>query len=75
MKPMVWGVHWLCFGGLPEITLGDGWSPRDKSRCTTVRMRIDIDTDVIKIILRVNQKTRGSGSDAIAITLPRPFHE
>ena len=29
--------------------------------------RIDIDTEVIKIIFRVTQNTRGSGSDSIAI--------
>ena len=32
--------------------------------------RIEIDTEVIKIIFRVNQNTRGSDSDAIAITTP-----
>jgi len=37
-----------------------------------VVQRIDIDTEAIKIIFRVNQNTRGSDSDAIAITVPRP---
>lgn len=34
--------------------------------------RIDIDKEVIKIIFRVTQNTRGSGSDSIAIAIPRP---
>jgi hypothetical protein len=38
----------------------------------TVVQRIDIDTEAIKIIFRVNQNTRGSDSDVIAITVPRP---
>ena len=33
--------------------------------------RIDIDTEVIKIIFRVTQNARDSDSDSIAITLPR----
>jgi site-specific DNA recombinase len=38
----------------------------------TLVQRIDIDTEVIKIIFRVTQNSRGSSSDAIAITLSRP---
>jgi hypothetical protein len=33
--------------------------------------RIDIDTEVIKIIFRVTQNTLGSGSNSIAIKLPQ----
>ncbi len=33
--------------------------------------RIDIDTEVIKIIFRVAQNTQRPDSDSIAITLPR----
>lgn len=38
----------------------------------TIVQRIDIDTAVIKIIFRVNRYSRGSDSDAIAVTFPRP---
>jgi site-specific DNA recombinase len=54
----------------PELGSADWQRRREIIR--TVVHRIDIDTDVIKIMFRVNQNTRGSGSDAIAITLPRP---
>ena len=54
----------------PELGTADWQRKREIIR--TVVHRIDIDTDVIKIIFRVNQNTRGSDSDAIAITLPRP---
>jgi len=37
----------------------------------TLVQRIDIDTEVIKIIFRLTQIPRGSDSDSIAITLPR----
>ena len=54
----------------PELGSAD-WQRRREIIRTVVR-RIDIDTDVIKIVFRVNQNTRGSDSDAIAITVPRP---
>jgi site-specific DNA recombinase len=38
----------------------------------TLVQRIDIDAEAIKIIFRVTQNTRGSESDSIAITFPRP---
>jgi site-specific DNA recombinase len=38
----------------------------------TLVQGIDIDTEAIRIIFRVTQNTRGSGSDSIAVTLPRP---
>ena len=53
----------------PELGNADWQRRREIIR--TVVQRIDIDTDVIKIIFRVNQNTRGSDSDAIAITVPR----
>ncbi len=53
----------------PELA-GSDWQRRREIIRTLVR-RIDIDTEVIKIILRVTQNTRGSDSDSIAITLPR----
>jgi hypothetical protein len=37
----------------------------------TLVQRIDIDTELIRIIFRATQNTRGSGSDSIAVTLPR----
>jgi len=54
----------------PELASADWQRRREIIR--TIVQRIDIDTDVIKIVFRVNQNTRGSGSDAIAITVPRP---
>lgn len=54
----------------PELGSADWQRRREIIR--TVVQRIDIDTDVIKIIFRLDQDTRGSGSDAIAITFPRP---
>jgi len=54
----------------PELGSADWQRRREIIR--TVVQRIDIDTDVIKIIVRVNQNTRGSDSDTIAITIPRP---
>ncbi len=55
----------------PELVTADWQRRREIIR--TVVQRIDIDTDVIKIVFRVNQNTRGSDSDAIAITVPRPL--
>jgi site-specific DNA recombinase len=52
----------------PELGSADWQRRREIIR--TVVQRIDIDTDVIKIIFRLNQNTRDS--DAIAITFPRP---
>ena len=54
----------------PELASADWQRRREIIR--TIVQRIDIDTDVIKIVFRVNQNTRGSDSDAIAITVPRP---
>jgi site-specific DNA recombinase len=54
----------------PELASAD-WQRRREIIRTLVQ-RIDIDTEVIKIIFRVTQNTRGSGSDSIAIALPRP---
>jgi site-specific DNA recombinase len=53
----------------PEL-VGADW----RRRREIIRMlvqRIDIDTEVIKIIFRVTQNARGSDSDSIAITFPR----
>ena len=52
--------------------LGSANWQRRREIIRTVVQRIDIDTDLIKIVFRVNHNTRGSDSDAIAITLPRP---
>ena len=54
----------------PELGTADWQRRREIIR--TVVQRIDIDTDVIKMLFRVNQNTRSSDSDAIAITVPRP---
>lgn len=54
----------------PELASADWQRRREIIR--TVVQRIDIDTEVIKIVFRVNQNTRASDSDAIAITVPRP---
>lgn len=54
----------------PELGNAD-WQRRREIIRTIVR-RIDVDTDVIKIVFRVNQNIRSSDSDAIAITFPRP---
>jgi site-specific DNA recombinase len=54
----------------PELASADWQRKREIIR--TLVQRIDIDTEVIKIIFRVTQNSRGSGSNAIAITLPRP---
>jgi site-specific DNA recombinase len=54
----------------PELGSADWQRRREIIR--TVVHRIDIDTDVIKIIFRINQNNRRSGSDAIVITFPRP---
>jgi hypothetical protein len=53
----------------PELAAAD-WQRRREIIRTLVQ-RIDIDTEIIKIIFRVTQDTRGSDSDSIAITLPR----
>jgi site-specific DNA recombinase len=54
----------------PELGSADWQRRREIIR--TVLQRIDIDTEVIKIVFRVNQNTRASDSDPIAITVPRP---
>jgi site-specific DNA recombinase len=54
----------------PELRSADWQRRREIIR--TVVHRIDIDTDVIKIIFRVNQNNCRSESDAIVITFPRP---
>ena len=54
----------------PELGSADWQRRREIIR--TVVHRIDIDTDVIKIIFRVNQNNRRSESDTIVITFPRP---
>ena len=54
----------------PELGSADWQRRREIIR--TVVQRIDIDTEVIKVVFRVNQNTRGSNSDAIGITVPRP---
>ena len=48
-----------------------GWH-RKREIIRTLVQRIDVDTEVIRIIFRVTQNLRGSGSDSIAVTLPRP---
>jgi hypothetical protein len=48
------------------VGIADGRSFR------TLVQGIDTDTEAIRIIFRVTQNTRGSGSDSIAVTLPRP---
>lgn len=53
----------------PELASAD-WQRKREIIRTLVR-RIDIDTEVIRIIFRATQNGRGSGSDSIAITLPR----
>ncbi len=53
----------------PQLGSADWQRRREIIR--TVVQRIDIDTDVIKIIFRMNQNACGSDSDAIAITFPR----
>ena len=54
----------------PELGSADVQRRREIIR--TVVHRIDIDTDVIKIIFRINQNNRRSESDAIVITFSRP---
>jgi len=54
----------------PELATAD-WQRRREIIRTLVQ-RIDIDTEMIKIVFRVSQDTRNSRSDAIAVTLSRP---
>src|SRR5208337_4046463 len=54
----------------PELASAD-WQRRREIIRTLVQ-RIDIDKEVIKIIFRITESTRGSGSASIAIALPRP---
>jgi site-specific DNA recombinase len=53
----------------PDLAAAD-WQRRREIIRTLVQ-RIVIDTEVIKIIFRLSQNTRTSGSDPIAVTLPR----
>ena len=53
----------------PELASADRHRRREIIR--TLVQRIDIDTEVIKIIFRVTQNTQRSDSDSIAITLSR----
>jgi len=53
----------------PELARAN-WQRRREIIRTLVQ-RIDIDTEVIKIIFRVAQNTQRPDSDSIAITLPR----
>ncbi len=53
----------------PELA-GADWQ-RKREFIRTLVQRIDIDTEVIKIIFRVTRNTRGSDSDSFGITLPR----
>jgi site-specific DNA recombinase len=62
-------LHELAGAIGPELASAD-WQRRREIMRTLVQ-RIDIDTEVIKIIFRVTQNARGSDSDCIAITLPR----
>lgn len=55
----------------PELGSADWQRRREIIR--TVIQRIEIDTDVIKIAIRVNHNIRSSDSDAFAITFPRPL--
>jgi site-specific DNA recombinase len=45
---------------------------RKREIIRTLVQRIEIDTDVIKLILRLTQNARGSDDDSVAITLQRP---
>src|SRR5215469_11520452 len=54
----------------PELASAD-WQRKQEIMRTLVQ-RIEIDTEVIKIILRLTENTRGSDTDAIAFTSPRP---
>jgi site-specific DNA recombinase len=54
----------------PELASADWQRKREIIR--TLVQRIDIEKEVIKIIFRVTQNTRGSDSDSIAIAFPRP---
>ncbi len=54
----------------PELADADWHRRREIVR--TLVQRIDVDTEVIRMIFRVTQNMRISGSDAIAVTLQRP---
>jgi len=53
----------------PDLTNADWHRRREIIR--TLVQRIDIGPEVIKVIFRVTQSARGSGSKSIAVTLPR----
>jgi hypothetical protein len=44
---------------------------RKRETIRTLVQRVEIDTDVIKIILRLTQDAKGSDDDSVAITLQR----
>jgi site-specific DNA recombinase len=45
---------------------------RKREIIRTLVQRIEIDTDIIKVIFRINQNSRGSDGDFVVITLQRP---
>lgn len=45
---------------------------RKREIIRTLVQRIEIDTDIIKVIFRINQNSRGSDDDFVVITLQRP---
>jgi site-specific DNA recombinase len=53
-----------------DLTSADWHRRREIVR--TLVQRIDIGPEVIRVIFRVTQNARGSGSKSIAVTLPRP---
>jgi len=54
----------------PDLASTDWHRRREIIR--TLVQRIDIGPGVVKIISRITQNTRGSGSESIAVELPRP---
>ena len=54
----------------PDLASTDWHRRREIIR--TLVQRIDIGPGVVKIIFRITQNTRGSGSESIAVELPRP---
>jgi site-specific DNA recombinase len=54
----------------PQLVSADWQRRREIIR--TVVQRIDVDTDVIKIIFRIMQNARGLEADAVSMMFPRP---
>ena len=54
----------------PDLASADWYRRREIIR--TVVQRIDIGPEAIQITFRIIQDRRGSGSESIAVTLPRP---